>query len=140
MEEAEEPEPEPPPAADPPPPPPNPDPGVEGWFSMVDPSPRLPAGAPAAIAVNESSSVVKGTFDNDEATEMSHQPPASPAVIDALTQLIGPALRAEIVCGRKVRDDWGCAGDIEISDAVAGATEVVTPIEISGATSSVASL
>jgi hypothetical protein len=61
-------------------------------------------------------------------------------VIDALAQLIGPALRAETVCGRKVRDAWDCTGDIEISDAVAGATEVVTAIEISGATSPVASL
>jgi hypothetical protein len=84
--------------------------------------------------------VVKGMFDTDEATEMSNQPPASSAAIDALTQLICPAPRAEIVCGRKARGGWGCTGAVEISDAAAGATEVITAIEISGATSPVASL
>lgn len=76
MEDADEAEPEPPPAADPPPAPPNPDPGADGRFSIVEPSPRLPAGAPVAIAVDEASTVVKGTLDNDEASEMSNQSPA----------------------------------------------------------------
>jgi hypothetical protein len=76
VEDAEEPEPEPPPAADPPPPPPDPDPGAEGWFSIAEPPPRLPAGAPAVIAVDEALAVVKGTFNTDEATEMSNQTPA----------------------------------------------------------------
>jgi hypothetical protein len=92
------------------------------------------------IAVGEASAVVKGMFDIDEATEMSNQPPAEPAVIDALTQLICPVLCTEIVCGHKVRGDWSCTGDVEISDAAAGATEVVTAIETSGPTSPVASL
>ena len=76
MEDAEEAEPEPPPAADPPPPPPDPDPGEEGWFSIVEPSPRPPTGEPAVIAVDETSAVVKGVFDTDERTKMSNQPPA----------------------------------------------------------------
>jgi hypothetical protein len=91
------------------------------------------------IAVEEST-VVKGIVDADEAAEMSNQPPAKPAVNDALTQLICPALRAEIGCGHKVRGDRCTTGDVEISDVVAGTTEVVTAIEISGATSTVASL
>jgi hypothetical protein len=61
-------------------------------------------------------------------------------VIDALTQLVCLVLRTEIVCGHKVRGDWSCAGDVEISDAAAGPTEVVAAIETSGATSPVASL
>ena len=76
MEDAEEAEPEPPPAADPPPPPPDPDPGTEGRFSIVEPSPRPPAGTPVVIAVAEASAVVKEMFDVDEASDMSNQPPA----------------------------------------------------------------
>ena len=75
MEDAEEAEPEPPPAADPPAPP-DPDPGAEGWFSVVEPLPRLPAGAPVAIAVDEALAVVKGAFDSDEAIEMPKEPSA----------------------------------------------------------------
>ena len=76
MEDAEEAEPEPLPAADPPPPPPDPDPGAEGWFSIAEPLPRPPAGAPVVIAVGEASVVVKGALDNDEGTKMPNQPSA----------------------------------------------------------------
>jgi hypothetical protein len=79
--------------------------------------------------------VVTGMFDTDEGTKMSNQPVVELAGMDALTQLICSALR--VVCDRMARDDWSRTGGVEISDAEAGATEVVTAIEISGATSPV---
>ncbi len=136
MEDAEEAEPELPPPADPPPEPPEPEPGPEGRFTAAEPPPRLPVGALAAIALDETLGLAKKAFDAGEASEMDSQLPTDSVVIDTLAQLICAARRAELACRDSARRVWLGAGEDEIS----GMTDVVTAIEASGAVWPVPSL